>query len=288
MKIFISWSGITSRSIAETLRKFFPMMMQGIEVFMSKQDLESGTRWSNELSNQLDAADFGIICLTNQNKDKPWILFEAGALSKHLHSRVCSLLIGNLSPTDISGPLSQFQNRHFCQEEFSKLVYDINQRQENPLIPNQLDLILEKWWPDIEKEYQNVLNKSHEELAPDKRNDRDLLEEMLIRLRELQNIRNPQTVSDASKKLHDLIRYELSKLNEEELYTLHKIATSCSNGAGTMYANAYNQKAIESLTIAGLLFRTEHSVGFPAELMAVTINCLLLRYFSPQLLDQAT
>ena len=56
---------------------------------------------------RLAAAKAGIICVTPSNLEAPWILFEAGALSKTLENTfVCPLLIG-LEPADVSGPLAQ-------------------------------------------------------------------------------------------------------------------------------------------------------------------------------------
>jgi hypothetical protein len=49
------------------------------------------------------------MCLTQQNVSAPWLLFEAGALSKAVgFGRVLPYLI-DLRPTDLTGPLSQFQ-----------------------------------------------------------------------------------------------------------------------------------------------------------------------------------
>jgi hypothetical protein len=42
-------------------------MIQGLEAFMSKHDLESGGRWSLDLSKALEESTFGILCLTNDN-----------------------------------------------------------------------------------------------------------------------------------------------------------------------------------------------------------------------------
>ena len=55
---------------------------------------------------------FGIICVTEVNQENPWLNFEAGALAKTLNqSRVCPYLIG-MRPSDLKGPLSQFQSIH--------------------------------------------------------------------------------------------------------------------------------------------------------------------------------
>jgi hypothetical protein len=49
---------------------------------MSAEDIDTGTRWDSEVTNQLAETRCGIICLTKENQQAPWLLFETGALSK--------------------------------------------------------------------------------------------------------------------------------------------------------------------------------------------------------------
>lgn len=184
MKVFISWSGDLSRAVADTLHEFLPCMINGLDVFMSKHDLESGSRWALELANELDESNYGIICLAPDNLISPWILFEAGALTKHIDGRVCSLLLAGLTPTDVTGPLSQFQNRIFNQEEFKKLFQDINSKIPKPLEHGRLNTVFEKWWPDIEAKYKEISTKSTTKgIEKHKRTASELLEEILNRVR---------------------------------------------------------------------------------------------------------
>src|SRR5437660_11976821 len=111
MKVFISWSGEPSRTIALAMRTYLSCMIQKFDVFMSEHDIGSGRRWSSELSAALAEAKFGIMCLTPDNVSSPWILFEAGALTKHLNEAACGVLFGGLAASDLTGPLAQFQHR---------------------------------------------------------------------------------------------------------------------------------------------------------------------------------
>jgi hypothetical protein len=79
MRVFISWSGEPSRSVAQALRDWPPIVVQQVEPWMSDEDIESGGRWNDQIAAELEQADYGIICLTSTNLDRPWSLFEAGA-----------------------------------------------------------------------------------------------------------------------------------------------------------------------------------------------------------------
>src|SRR5271168_4310742 len=109
MRVFLSWSGQTSKAIAEILRDWLPNVIQAIEPWLSSEDIRKGVRWNVELTTQLKTTDAGVICVTPDNQHAPWLNFEAGALAKAVdRSLVCPYLAG-LEPTDLSGPLVDFQ-----------------------------------------------------------------------------------------------------------------------------------------------------------------------------------
>lgn len=108
MRVFLSWSGPKSRAFAEALRDWLPRVLD-IEPWMSAEDIGKGERWADILGRTLEEHDVGILCVTPENSIAPWLLFEAGALSKSLsRGRLFPLLLG-MSPTELTGPLSGFQ-----------------------------------------------------------------------------------------------------------------------------------------------------------------------------------
>lgn len=153
MKIFISWSGKRSHKVAVLLHEWLKCVLNEVQPFVSSEDIRKGKRWLIEISKELQDSSFGIICLMRDNLNSPWILFEAGALSKFSDAHVSTLLLGELTPKEVEGPLSHFQATPFKKEQVKKLVSDINLLlKEKALNAEILDRVFEKWWPDLEKD----------------------------------------------------------------------------------------------------------------------------------------
>jgi hypothetical protein len=185
MKVFISWSGELSRKLAEVFRNWLPVVVQAVRPYFTPDDVEKGARWGQEISKELAASSFGIFCLTPDNLEAPWILFEAGALAKQLDkSRVCPILFGPVENTDLRGPLVQFQAAKFSNTEIKKLLHGINsQAEEGKLESAVLDRVFEMWWPQLDKDIARVLEEFRAATAKKIRSDRELLEEILQLLR---------------------------------------------------------------------------------------------------------
>jgi len=197
MRIFLSWSGPTSRGLAEVFQKYLPLVLQGTQTFMSQHDIESGEKWLLRLSSELEASSFGIAFLTPSNLKSPWINFETGALTKHADGRACCLLFAGLSHADVEPPLSGFQNQVFARAGVEKLVRDVNATSTR-LPAEQLRMTFEKWWDDLAGEVSAVLERDPQP-APPRRSTNDLLEEILSLVRDIDRdsaARAPRTTSE--------------------------------------------------------------------------------------------
>ena len=166
MKVFLSWSEGTSRKVALILRDFLRPMLSQIQPFMSEHDVAAGAHWPKKLTEELQNTDYGIICLTRSCMEKPWVLFEAGALSKHDGAGVCCLLL-DLTISDVTGPLKNFQNVAWSENGFQKLLSTLNQRCENPLTSSELKIVLDNNWPHVKERVGAVLNEP--DIEPDDR-----------------------------------------------------------------------------------------------------------------------
>jgi hypothetical protein len=186
MKVFISWSGELSRLMAEELRSWLPTILQAVTPWVSSQDIRTGSRWLAELSSELDQTNFGILCVTAEALQSPWLNFEAGALGKRItdpKTGVVGLLFG-VNHGAVSGPISQFQNVEFARDGMFKVAKDINLRISPPLAEALVTKLFDKFWEDLHGAYKRNLSETQKSatVAP-KRSDRELLEELLARVR---------------------------------------------------------------------------------------------------------
>ena len=184
MKVFISWSGPQSKTIADAFRKWIPGVLQAVKPYFSPDDVVKGSRWSTEIAKELDASRVGLLIVTRENLAAPWLMFEAGALAENLEkSKVCPLLFG-LEPTDITGPLVQFQGARFDVTEVKRVIKMINAELAEALPAEVLDQVFDMWWPKLDKEVQAILSTKAADVETP-RPDRDLLEEVLALSRQM-------------------------------------------------------------------------------------------------------
>ena len=186
MKVFISWSGDRSRAIADVLRRWLPSVCRCMPYF-SPDDVAKGSRWSSEIAKELEESQIGLLVITPENQEAPWLLFEAGALAKNLdRSKVCPLLFGGIEPTDVKGPLVQFQAAEFSKDEMKRVMKMINNElAEAELAADVLDSVFEMWWPKLEEQVARGLQSNEEIEGETRRSDRDLLEEVLALTRRI-------------------------------------------------------------------------------------------------------
>lgn len=187
MKIFISWSGETSREIGEAFRNWLPDVLQFVQPYFTPNDIEKGQRWSAEIAANLEASKFGLMCITAENLLSPWLMFEAGAISKSTtSSRVCPLLFG-VEPSQLTGPLLQFQATAFSKEEVLKFLLSINESHANPLTEPGLKRAFDRWWPELEEKIDAILNNPKNRIKAPNRTQIDMVEEILSHVRLLSN-----------------------------------------------------------------------------------------------------
>jgi hypothetical protein len=181
MKVFFSWSGARSKHVATSLGEWLPYILPDVRPWVSDRDIPKGSRPLEEIAQALDGAGAGVICLTADNKDgAPWLLFEAGALSRSIadaKTHVCTYLL-DLENTDVSGPLAQFQHTKATREDTLKLVQTMNVASGSRVDAHRLPKLIEHFWPDLERALVATPALGADARKPE-RTDRELLEEIL-------------------------------------------------------------------------------------------------------------
>jgi hypothetical protein len=209
MKVFICWSGERSRLLAEAMRQWLPSVIQAVEPFMS-EFIEKGKSWPNDLDAKLHEANVGLICLTRENLEEPWLQFEAGALYMHLsQEHVCPYVL-DLSPSEIPWPLARFQATKAVKEDTKKFLDTINKTLgESALDTLRLTQAFEMWWPKLEEKI-SAAQKSPILSAPVKREPGDILEELVSLVRS--QSRQIESLEDVVRKLAVATQYGIQTL----------------------------------------------------------------------------
>lgn len=198
MKVFISWSGQRSKVVAEIFSDWLKCVIQASQPWISTRDIDRGAIWFSEINDKLKDVSVGVVFLTQENKNKPWILFETGALAKGLTTnRVCTFLI-DLKPADLQDPLAQFN--HTAPNENS--VWELTRTINTCLVEKALDerilkQVFNTYWPQFEQSFETALNDfPPDEIIPP-RSEQDILSEILNntrvltqRVRALENNKN--------------------------------------------------------------------------------------------------
>jgi hypothetical protein len=154
--VFISWSGETSRRVALHLRDWLPGVVPGLVPWMSESDIPAGSVWARELADRLAGIRFGLVCVTKQNVDSAWMLFESGALSNRLvdgleKGLVCPYLI-DVDREALPSPLSQFQPKRANRAGTWDVVRALSDALAVGAVPgDDLERRFLDGWPQLER-----------------------------------------------------------------------------------------------------------------------------------------
>jgi hypothetical protein len=202
VKVFLSWSKTRSRGMAAALHDWLPDVIQSAEPFMSADDVEKGTRWFSEVAGELEACNFGIVCLTAENQLEPWLLFEAGAISKQLGSARVAPLLLDIASADVVGPLGSFQHTLCSESDIWRLVRAVNHATAQPLEGERLRRSFDRVWPDLNAQLDALATAAA--AAPAEapaRTEREMIAEMLGLLRSQQRTSAARTSAARSARL---------------------------------------------------------------------------------------
>jgi hypothetical protein len=203
MKVFISWAGETTKAVAEILREWIPLVIADCDPWVSSEDIAKGGRWSNEIASALQESGAGIICLTKENTQAPWLMFEAGALSKTVDRTLVCTYLFRIEPTEITqGPLTQFQHTMAERDDTLKLMKTLNavNGTRKPVPESRVEQQFHRWWPELEGKLA-AIPRGHGPQRPQRSLD-EKVDEILLLLRDLTRVR-ATAADDISKIFSD-------------------------------------------------------------------------------------
>src|SRR5271166_1137823 len=216
MRVFLSWSGTLSKAIATALAEWLPYVVQTAKPWMSEHDIQAGTVWERELAENLKATDCGVLILTSENQNAPWLLFEAGALSRSGNDRVIPYRV-DLPLAEVAAPLTRFQGVDADLLGTKKLVAGLNAALPEPMPDKLLDGLFDVFWPKLQPELSKHISSPTRAVA--RRSQEDYLIEILGVLR---NSKTPQS----SGQSHEASPAVAIQALESEVESLGNAVTS--------------------------------------------------------------
>jgi len=181
VKVFLSWSGKKSSLAAQLFSEWLPCVIQKAQPWISSKDIDRGSVWLGEIYSQLAESNQGVIFVTKENQIKPWLLYEAGALSKGIsENRVCTFLVDlNVRDIESSSPLSHLNHTSANKEQIFELIKTINKCLQDEAVPDGILIkSFEALWPEFSKKLDEIKAISEKETIPE-RHDEDVLNDIL-------------------------------------------------------------------------------------------------------------
>jgi TIR domain len=187
--VFISWSKDLAREVAAALKEFLEIVFDPVVLpWMSHRDIELGSRSMAELGKTLDRSSFGIIVVTRANQNSQWINFEAGALSKKVGDPIVSvipLLVDFDRPTDLTGPMAQFQAIVYGREELRRMMKEMAERVG--VSSRTVEHRFESHWTAFDDQVQLALKNHPADASVSGPDKEDKTDEILAILRQWQS-----------------------------------------------------------------------------------------------------
>ncbi|MFY2791037.1 TIR domain-containing protein [Rhodococcus sp. MALMAid1271] len=183
-KVFISWSGAQSQAIALVWRDLLNSTFESVEPFVSRADIDAGSRGFDDIKSKLDGSSFCIAIVSRATEMAPWINFEAGALSKQVFDakvRVVPCLVDYDSESELQGPLKQFQAKMLHKEGIRETLQALAKVVGTEWDKKQRGF--ESMWTHFDSEFEKGKETQSKKLAP--RGEKDMLKEVVTLTRDI-------------------------------------------------------------------------------------------------------
>ena len=154
MKVYIGWSGETSKEIASILESWLPLMNPHIEAF-SIVDVPTGAAWRYTFFKNLLVCDCAIFCFAQDNINSPWLLYEAGVVSG-AEKQIIPLLF-DVPSSHLPDPLRFFQPIPFTKDRIWQMALTLNDLcGQDAFSFQELAMKFDELYPTVEKMVEQV------------------------------------------------------------------------------------------------------------------------------------
>lgn len=236
VKVFISWSGELARAVAVALRDWLPLLFDRVAPWASDTDIAAGQRGLAQIEAELADTRFGLVVVTAENQRAPWLNFEAGALSKTVagdaEHRVVPLLVDLASAADLTGPLAQFQAKTARRDGVRDVVRSLAAVAgiDEAVAGRRFDA----YWPQLEAEIEAAKTAAPggADAEPERREEADVLDEILLHVRSLRSDleappRRDPTPTTTERRQREFQRFvtDLAAAHGMEVFDIRGIAS---------------------------------------------------------------
>ena len=167
-RVFISWSGPLAKEVARVLREWLPTMFDRIQPWFSDTDIPAGATWFGEIQERLNSSDYGIVVITTANWQRPWLNFEAGALSKKLKedtNKVTPVLVNFEDTAQLTGhPLEQYNAVMLDKDGMWRLCSSIARSATRNV--GHVQQRFAQMWPSLSDQIKAAKKTTEEEQPP--------------------------------------------------------------------------------------------------------------------------
>ena len=162
---FLSWSGNLSHKIAVYVKEEIldDLFKNDIDTFISSE-MGIGSLSDKTIFSKLASSDFGIVFITAENIEKPWVLFECGGLINKMEKNKLYIITADVHTEmlkRLNDPLSRIQVGQLNKDGFINLIKQICKDILGLDDANYLNIIYRKW-----STIETDLNKIIEENKP--------------------------------------------------------------------------------------------------------------------------
>lgn len=163
MRIFISWSKESSRSIALALQEFVSdfFRSRSLDFYVSATNILPGEGWLESIKSGIRESEMCILILTDENEFSRWAHFEAGAVAFNTKSTNVIPLLFTTRDMDSRSPLRQFQFLKNNDGDILKLLTLIKTNGKlRGVKKDQLKNRFDELYPSFQKRVSGILDTS--------------------------------------------------------------------------------------------------------------------------------